>query len=126
MLGWIVRILFVLAAPIAALLVSRDALNFGLVQTLVAIVPDRGLRRPGRGMDDPPAADTVLKSTPNLMQINCCSGIWADAVLVMSEVQHAYGFTSSLDCRLRRLSRFRGSAGLGRSHHEQLAARQGR
>jgi hypothetical protein len=30
MLGWIVRILFVL--------VSRDALNFGLVQTLVAIV----------------------------------------------------------------------------------------
>jgi hypothetical protein len=38
MLGWIVRILFILAAPIAALLVSRDALNFGLVQTLVAIV----------------------------------------------------------------------------------------
>jgi hypothetical protein len=31
-LGWIVRILFILAAPIAALLVSRDALNFGLVQ----------------------------------------------------------------------------------------------
>lgn len=38
MLGWIVRILFILAAPIAALLVSRDALNFDLVQTLVAIV----------------------------------------------------------------------------------------
>jgi hypothetical protein len=38
MLGWIVRILFILAAPIAALLVSRDALNFGLVQTLMAIV----------------------------------------------------------------------------------------
>jgi hypothetical protein len=38
MLGWIVRILFILAAPIAALLVSRDALNFSLVQTLVAIV----------------------------------------------------------------------------------------
>jgi len=37
MLGWIIRILFILAAPIAALLVSRDALNFGLVQTLVAI-----------------------------------------------------------------------------------------
>ena len=37
MLGWIVRLLFILAAPIAALLVSRDALNFGLVQTLVAI-----------------------------------------------------------------------------------------
>jgi hypothetical protein len=38
MLGWIVRILFILAAPIAALLVSRDALNFGLVQTFVAMV----------------------------------------------------------------------------------------
>jgi hypothetical protein len=38
MLGWIVRILFMLAAPIAALLVSRDALNFGLVQTFVAII----------------------------------------------------------------------------------------
>lgn len=33
MLGWIVCILFMLAAPIAALLVSRDALNFGLVQS---------------------------------------------------------------------------------------------
>ena len=38
MLSWVVRILFMLAAPIAALLVSREALNFGLVQTLVAIV----------------------------------------------------------------------------------------
>ncbi len=38
MLSWIVRILFILAAPIAALLVSRDALNFGLIQTMVAIV----------------------------------------------------------------------------------------
>jgi len=38
MLSWIVRILFVLAAPITALLVSRDALNFGLIQTMVAIV----------------------------------------------------------------------------------------
>ncbi len=38
MLGWIVRILFILAAPIAALLVSRDALNFGLVQTFVAMI----------------------------------------------------------------------------------------
>jgi len=37
MLGWIVRILFILAAPIAALLVSRDALKFGLVQTFVAM-----------------------------------------------------------------------------------------
>jgi hypothetical protein len=38
MLSWLVRILFVLAAPIAALLVPRDALNFGLIQTLVAIM----------------------------------------------------------------------------------------
>lgn len=38
MLGWIVRIFLALAAPITALLVSRDALNFGLVQTFVAIV----------------------------------------------------------------------------------------
>ena len=38
MLGWIVRILFMLAAPIAALLVSRDALNFSLVQTFVAMI----------------------------------------------------------------------------------------
>jgi hypothetical protein len=38
MLSWIVRILFIMAAPIAALLVSRDALNFGLVQTMVAII----------------------------------------------------------------------------------------
>ena len=37
MLGWIVRILLIMAAPIAALLVSRDALNFGLVQLFVAM-----------------------------------------------------------------------------------------
>jgi hypothetical protein len=38
MMAWIVRILFILAAPITALLVSRDALNFGLIQTMVAIM----------------------------------------------------------------------------------------
>lgn len=38
MLGWIVRIFFALAAPIAALMISRDALNFDLIQTMVAIV----------------------------------------------------------------------------------------
>ena len=38
MLSWIVRILLMMAAPIAALLVSRDALNFGLIQTMVAIL----------------------------------------------------------------------------------------
>ena len=38
MLGWIVRVLFIVAASITALLVSRDILGFGLVQTFVAIV----------------------------------------------------------------------------------------
>jgi hypothetical protein len=44
MLGWIVRILFVIAAPITALFVARDALNFGLLQTFVAML----LVSPGR------------------------------------------------------------------------------
>lgn len=43
MLGWIVRILFILAAPIAALMVSRDALNFGLIQTMVAMILVTGI-----------------------------------------------------------------------------------
>lgn len=38
MLTWIVRILLILAAPIAALLVARDTLQFGLVQTFVAMI----------------------------------------------------------------------------------------
>lgn len=38
MLSWIVRIFFALAAPITALIVSRDALNFDLIQTMVAII----------------------------------------------------------------------------------------
>jgi len=38
MLGWIIRILLILAAPIAALLVSRDTLNFGIVQAFVAMI----------------------------------------------------------------------------------------
>jgi hypothetical protein len=38
MLSWIVRIFFILAAPITALLVSRDTLNFDLIQTMVAII----------------------------------------------------------------------------------------
>ena len=37
-MAWIVRIFLMLAAPIAALLVARDTLNFGLVQTFVAIL----------------------------------------------------------------------------------------
>ena len=38
MLGWIVRILFAIAAPITALFVSREALNFGLIQTIVTML----------------------------------------------------------------------------------------
>ncbi len=38
MLAWIVRCLLLLAAPIAALFASRDALNFGIVEMLVAII----------------------------------------------------------------------------------------
>ena len=38
MLGWIVRIIFVIAAPITALFAARDALNFGLIQTIVAML----------------------------------------------------------------------------------------
>ncbi|MBR0992418.1 hypothetical protein JQ580_17025 [Bradyrhizobium japonicum] len=38
MLGWLVRILFAFAAPITALFVARDALNFGLIQTVVTML----------------------------------------------------------------------------------------
>jgi hypothetical protein len=37
-LAWIIRCLLFLAAPIAALFVSRDALNFGIVEMLVATI----------------------------------------------------------------------------------------
>jgi hypothetical protein len=43
MLGWIFRIFFILAAPIAALMVSRDALNFGVIQTMVATILITGI-----------------------------------------------------------------------------------
>jgi hypothetical protein len=35
---WIVRLLLMIAAPITALFVARDALNFGVLQTFVATV----------------------------------------------------------------------------------------
>jgi hypothetical protein len=38
MLAWIVRCLLLLAAPMTALFVSRDALNFGIIEMLVAIM----------------------------------------------------------------------------------------
>jgi len=43
MLGWIVRILFAIAAPITAMFVARDALNFGLIQTIVTMLLVTGL-----------------------------------------------------------------------------------
>lgn len=43
MLAWIVRCLLLLAAPIAALFVSRDALNFGVIEMLIAVVLMVGL-----------------------------------------------------------------------------------
>jgi uncharacterized membrane-anchored protein len=55
---WMLRVILVLAAPIAALFVSRDALNFGIVETLVAVTLVAGfavlaavwsLRRPDAG-----------------------------------------------------------------------------
>ena len=38
MVAWIIRALLFLAAPIATLFASRDALNFGVIETLVAIM----------------------------------------------------------------------------------------
>jgi hypothetical protein len=43
MLAWIVRLILIVAAPIAALLVARDSLNFGILQTFVAILLVVGL-----------------------------------------------------------------------------------
>ncbi len=37
-MAWIVRLLLMLAAPITVLFVARDALNFGVLQTLVAVL----------------------------------------------------------------------------------------
>ena len=34
----ILRVLLFIAAPITALFISRDALNFGVIQTLIAII----------------------------------------------------------------------------------------
>jgi hypothetical protein len=34
----ILRILLIIAAPITALVVSRDAINFGIIETLIAII----------------------------------------------------------------------------------------
>jgi len=42
-MAWILRVILVAAAPIAALFVSRDALNFGFVEMLVAVILIAGL-----------------------------------------------------------------------------------
>lgn len=38
MLGWIVRILFVIAGFVTSLFVARDELNFPVIQTVVAVI----------------------------------------------------------------------------------------
>ena len=38
MIAWIIRVLLFLTAPVAALFVSRDALNFSVIETLIAIM----------------------------------------------------------------------------------------
>jgi hypothetical protein len=42
-MAWIVRLLLIIAAPITALFVARDALNFGVLQTFVATILIVGL-----------------------------------------------------------------------------------
>ena len=58
MITWILRVILALAAPITALFISRDALNFGIVEMLVAttliagfavLVAVWSLRRSGAG-----------------------------------------------------------------------------
>lgn len=38
MLGWAIRLLFVVAGFIASFFVARDALNFGVVQVMIAVL----------------------------------------------------------------------------------------
>ncbi len=42
-MAWILRVVLIIAAPLTALFVSRDALNFGVVETLVAVTLIAGL-----------------------------------------------------------------------------------
>lgn len=37
-MAWIVRLLMFIAAPITAFFVARDTLNFGIVQTMIAML----------------------------------------------------------------------------------------
>jgi hypothetical protein len=37
-MAWLIRIFFIMAAPIAALLVERETLTFDIVQTFIAII----------------------------------------------------------------------------------------
>lgn len=37
-MGLILRVVMFAAAPIAALFVARDSLNFGIIQTMIAII----------------------------------------------------------------------------------------
>ncbi len=38
MLGWLIRLFFVVAGFIASLFVARDALNFSIVQMVIAVM----------------------------------------------------------------------------------------
>ncbi|KTD26020.1 hypothetical protein Lmac_1791 [Legionella maceachernii] len=38
MIGWLVRVLFVIAGSITGLFVSRDALNFSVFQMVIAVL----------------------------------------------------------------------------------------
>jgi len=87
-IAWILRIILVLAAPIAALFISRGALNFGIVETLVAVILIAGfavlaavwtLRRPGAG---------GINRSPNLRrQIALSSSIRVDECRLWCEPQ---------------------------------------
>jgi hypothetical protein len=37
-MAWVIRIFFIIAAPIAAMLVARDTMNFDIVRTFLAII----------------------------------------------------------------------------------------
>lgn len=38
MLGWVIRIFFIIAGFITSFFVTRDALNFDVVQTVIAVI----------------------------------------------------------------------------------------
>ncbi len=59
-MGWILRIFFLIAAPIAAWLVARDAANFEVVQGFVVILLISGVPAVGGAMEQPPPHRAAL------------------------------------------------------------------